>query len=68
MFRKLGSEGPKIPAPGLGLMGMSMFYGKPPSDEERFRVLDRAVELGATYWDSSEYAQGLRLTYQADVS
>jgi aryl-alcohol dehydrogenase-like predicted oxidoreductase len=43
-----------VPALGLGLMGMSTFYGTPPSDEERFAVLDRALELGATNWDSSE--------------
>ncbi|KAH7141937.1 NADP-dependent oxidoreductase domain-containing protein [Dactylonectria macrodidyma] len=39
---------------GLGLMGISAFYGNPPSDEERFKVLDRALELGATNWDSSD--------------
>lgn len=35
-------------------MGMSILYGQAPSDEERFKLLDRAVELGATNWDSSE--------------
>jgi hypothetical protein len=35
-------------------MGMFMLYGKLPSNEERFAVLDRAVELGITNWDSSE--------------
>jgi hypothetical protein len=53
-LRKLGKNGPLVPALGLGLMGMSMLYGTAPSDEERFKVLDRAVELGATSWDSSE--------------
>jgi aryl-alcohol dehydrogenase-like predicted oxidoreductase len=52
--RTLGKAGPSIPALGLGLMGMSAFYGQAPSDEERFAVLNRAVELGATHWDSSE--------------
>jgi aryl-alcohol dehydrogenase-like predicted oxidoreductase len=32
--------------------GLSAFYGKVDSDEERFKVLDRAYELGETHWDS----------------
>jgi len=35
-------------------MGLSAFYGKPASDEERFKVLDRALELGQTNWDSAD--------------
>jgi aryl-alcohol dehydrogenase-like predicted oxidoreductase len=54
-LRKLGKDGPSVPALGFGLMGMSIGYGTAPSDEERFAVLDRAVELGATFWDTSEY-------------
>lgn len=53
--RKLGKGGPSVPALGFGLMGLSVAYGTVPSDEERFTVLDRAVELGATFWDTSEY-------------
>jgi aryl-alcohol dehydrogenase-like predicted oxidoreductase len=53
-LRKLGKDGPSVPALGLGLMGMSFAYGTIPSDEDRFKVLDRAVELGATFWDSAE--------------
>ena len=29
-------------------------YGTPPKDEERFQILDCAVELGETFWDTSE--------------
>ena len=53
-LRKLGKNGPSVPALGFGLMGMSFAYGTLLSDEERFKVLDRAVELGATFWDSAE--------------
>lgn len=52
--RQLGKNGPMVPALGLGLMGLSIAYGKVGDDEERFKLLDRAVELGATNWDSSE--------------
>lgn len=52
--RVLGKNGPAVPALGFGLMGMSHSYGTIPSDEERFALLDRAVELGETFWDSSE--------------
>ena len=51
----LGKNGPNVPTLGFGLMGMShQTYGSIPSDEERFTILDRALELGATFWDSSE--------------
>lgn len=52
--RKLGKDGPEVPAMGFGLLGMSVAYGTVPSDEERFKILDRAVELGCTFWDSAE--------------
>jgi aryl-alcohol dehydrogenase-like predicted oxidoreductase len=51
---KLGKDGPKVPALGFGLLGLSVAYGTTPSDEERFKLLDRAVEIGATFWDSAE--------------
>jgi len=34
-------------------MGLSSFYGAIGSNEERFKVLDRAYELGETFWDSA---------------
>ncbi|KAH9207398.1 NADP-dependent oxidoreductase domain-containing protein [Leptodontidium sp. 2 PMI_412] len=54
LTRQLGKDGPKVPALGFGLMGLSAFYGKADTDEERFKVLDRAVELGETFWDSAD--------------
>lgn len=35
-------------------MGLSSFYGTTDSDEERFKVFDRAYELGETNWDSAD--------------
>jgi len=54
ILRPLGKNGPNVPALGFGLMGLSQSYGTIPSDEERFAILDRAVEIGSTFWDSSE--------------
>ena len=53
-LHRLGKYGPDVPALGFGLMGMSAAYGVVPSDEERFKVLDRAIELGETFWDTAE--------------
>ncbi|KAH9905719.1 Aldo/keto reductase [Xylariomycetidae sp. FL2044] len=52
--RQLGKDGPKIPAVGLGLMGISVAYGDGSTDEERLRLLDRAWELGCTVWDTAD--------------
>jgi aryl-alcohol dehydrogenase-like predicted oxidoreductase len=55
--RKLGKNGPLVPAMGFGLMGLSAFYGQPEPDEARFKVLDRAYALGETFWDSADIYQ-----------
>ncbi|KAF2105995.1 putative aldo/keto reductase [Lophiotrema nucula] len=52
-LRQIGKDGPKVPALGLGLMGLSAAYGEVPNDEERFAFLDRALEQGNTFWDSA---------------
>ncbi|MCM3905553.1 MAG: aldo/keto reductase [Pyrinomonadaceae bacterium] len=51
--RKLGQQGLEVSALGLGCMGMSFAYG-PGDDAESLRVLDRALELGVTFWDTAE--------------
>lgn len=50
---QLGSEGLRVPAIGLGCMGMSDFYG-PSSEAQNLRVLDRAAAIGCTFWDTSD--------------
>ncbi|KAI5848817.1 putative aldo-keto reductase [Tricharina praecox] len=52
--RTLGRDGPEVTAFGLGCMGLSAFYGPIKPDEERFAFLDRAHELGLTFWDSAD--------------
>ena len=39
---------------GFGAMGLSGFYGTTESDEDRFKILDKAYEMGETFWDSSD--------------
>ncbi|KAJ9132554.1 alcohol dehydrogenase [Pleurostoma richardsiae] len=54
LLRRLGRDGPKIEAVGFGMMGMSVGYGPAASDEERFKLLDRAWEIGCTNWDTAD--------------
>ncbi|KAK9364436.1 Aldo keto reductase [Lipomyces kononenkoae] len=52
--KQLGKFGPRVPALGFGAMGLSAWYGKIDDDETRFRVLDRAYDLGITFWDTAD--------------
>ena len=57
--RKLGRNGPQVPALGLGCMGMSISYGEP-NDTESFATIDRAVELGVNLLVTSDaYGNGV---------
>lgn len=49
----LGTQGLRVPAIGLGCMGMSEFYGTS-SETQNLSVLDRAAEIGCTFWDTSD--------------
>jgi aryl-alcohol dehydrogenase-like predicted oxidoreductase len=52
--KPLGKNGPTVPILRFGAMGISAFYGTPDPDSEHFKVLDRAYELGARHWDTSD--------------
>ena len=49
----LGSQGLQVSRQGLGCMGMSEFYG-PGDDEESIATIHRALELGVTFFDTSD--------------
>ncbi|KAH6639464.1 aldo/keto reductase-like protein [Boeremia exigua] len=51
---QLGRNGPQVNRLGLGLMGLSSFYGASKPDEERLEVLTQAHALGERFWDSSD--------------
>lgn len=55
---QLGMGGPEVGVQGLGCMGMSFAYG--PTDAEEARAtLERALELGVTFYDTADaYAAG----------
>ncbi len=49
--RKIGSL--TVSAIGLGVMNMSMGYGKPESEETSMRLLNRALDVGYTFLDTA---------------
>ncbi len=49
----LGSQGLSVSRQGLGCMGMSDFYG-PRDDDESIATIHRALDLGVTFFDTSD--------------
>jgi aryl-alcohol dehydrogenase-like predicted oxidoreductase len=43
-----------VSAIGFGAMGLSASYGAVDGNEERLAVLDKALELGSAFWDTSD--------------
>jgi aryl-alcohol dehydrogenase-like predicted oxidoreductase len=57
-YRNFGKTTIQLPAIGLGCMGMSHAYGEP-DDEESIATLEKAIEIGITFWDTADiYGNG----------
>jgi aryl-alcohol dehydrogenase-like predicted oxidoreductase len=52
--RELGKSGLEVSAIGLGCMGMSFAYGRPPDRGEMISLLHAAVERGEAFFDTAE--------------
>ena len=54
LTRRLGREGPAVSAIGLGLMGMSDFYG-PADRTESLATIHAAIDAGVTLLDTGDF-------------
>jgi aryl-alcohol dehydrogenase-like predicted oxidoreductase len=52
--RSLGSDGPSVGAVGLGCMPMNWAYGGQTQEDEAFRAIHRAIDLGVTLLDTAD--------------
>ncbi len=57
--RTLGKSGLEVSALGLGCMGLTFGYGPATNEREAMALIQKAVELGITFFDTAEaYTQG----------
>lgn len=57
-LRPLGKNGPLVTRIGFGTMGIGFPCSRttaPIPDPERLALLDRAYEVGCTFWDMSDF-------------
>lgn len=52
--RKLGNSGLEVSALGLGCMGLTSFYGPATNESEAVSLIEKAVDLGITFFDTAE--------------
>ncbi|KAJ5370368.1 uncharacterized protein N7496_006460 [Penicillium cataractarum] len=52
--RRLGPNGPQVPAVGLGLMSIGGIYGSAGSLDEKLAFLDHAHAIGQYFWDTAD--------------
>jgi aryl-alcohol dehydrogenase-like predicted oxidoreductase len=61
--RMLGQTETRLPAIGLGCMGLSEFYGPPTDRKTAIELLHTAIELGVRHFDTAElYGMGANET------
>lgn len=57
--RRLGKSSLEVSALGLGYMGLTFGYGPATNEADAIKLIQRAVELGVTFFDTAEaYTQG----------
>lgn len=49
----LGTQGLVVSKMGFGCMGLTTAYGPKLADEDIFKILDKVVETGITFWDTA---------------
>jgi aryl-alcohol dehydrogenase-like predicted oxidoreductase len=54
LTRQLGRNGPQVTAIGFGAMSIGGAYGQQDTIESKLKVLDRAHEIGETFWDTAD--------------
>ena len=54
--RRLGNL--EVSAIGFGCMGMTHAYGAPADEKEMLRLMDQAIDLGCTFYDTAECYTG----------
>ncbi|KAJ7660173.1 NADP-dependent oxidoreductase domain-containing protein [Mycena polygramma] len=50
----LGTNGPSVPRMCFGPMGLSSSYSGVPTHEEGYKILEHALNIGFTFWDTSD--------------